>query len=134
MQKVMFKVPLNELYEVLSSCQYNEESDFCPILVRIVDDEICKNNNNFRYLLQVWTKKGDMVFEKPLRKPISNWNISNDKFVFQESIDDPVIYIVKLFLDAEPFLFKFKLPDKVVKNRVNSYWSSDQGRIVIPEE
>ena len=37
MNKVMYSVPLNKLYQVMASCQYNEDSEFCPVLVKIVD-------------------------------------------------------------------------------------------------
>ena len=33
MKDVMFQVPLNKLYKVLSSCNYNEAGNFCPVLV-----------------------------------------------------------------------------------------------------
>lgn len=35
MHKVMYQVPLNQLYEVVASCNYDERSDFCPVLIRI---------------------------------------------------------------------------------------------------
>ena len=37
MKKVMYYVPLDKLYKVIASCQYTENSDFCPVLVKIVD-------------------------------------------------------------------------------------------------
>ena len=40
-----------------------------------------------KYLLQIWTNLGEMIFEKPLAKAISNWNISDNKFVFQEAMN-----------------------------------------------
>ena len=82
MKQVMFTVPLNRLYEVLASCQYNEDGYFCPVLVRIKDEKIRMKNNNFEYLLQVWNRKGEMVFERALRQPVCNWNISGNHFIF----------------------------------------------------
>ena len=75
-------MPLNKLYEVLASCQYMEGADFCPVLVKIIDDKIYNNEDQHRFLLQVWSKHGEMVFERKLRQPISNWNISENKFIF----------------------------------------------------
>lgn len=135
MKKVMYSVPLNKLYEVLASCQFNENADFCPVLVKIVDYKILEINENFPYLLQVWTKFGQMVFERSLHQPVSNWNISHDRFIFQESSDSPDIYVVHLYLDKQPYLSKFRLPDSVTKNRSNStYWSKDKNRFIIPPE
>ena len=53
-----------------------------------------------------------MVFEKPLAKPVANWNVSRDKLLFQEDSPDSsnVVHIVKLFLDKPAVVFKFTLP------------------------
>ena len=134
MKEVMFTVPLDSLYTVLASCQYNEESYFCPVLVRIEDPEILRKNNNLRYLLQVWDRQGTMVFERSLRNPICNWNISGDHFLFQEEANSTAIYVVHLFRDKSPFLFKFKFPASAFENRINSYYDVDLQRIVIPSE
>lgn len=36
------------------------------------------------------------MFEKSLEKPICNWNITEDKFLFQETPESPYIYLVSL--------------------------------------
>ena len=122
MNAAMYSVPLNKLYEVVASCQYNEIADFCPVLIKIVNDEIYKVEDQHRFLLQVWSKFGDMVFERKLRLPISNWNISDDKFIFQENKDDPTVYVVKLYLDKPPYIFKFNLPDTITHGRQNTVY------------
>jgi len=132
MNAVMYSVPLDKLYEVMFSCQYNEDSEYCPIILKIIDDDIKRNNGGLEYLLQVWSSKGDLLFERPLEKPISNWNISKDKFIFQETRESPIIYIVRLFLDKEPHLHKFKLPEHVTKNGINSYF--ENGHFIVPPE
>ena len=58
LKKVMFKVPLDKLYKLIASCQYNDESDFCPVLVKIVDQKVIEINGGKKYLLQVWDKQG----------------------------------------------------------------------------
>ena len=82
MNQVMYKVPLDELYTIISSCNYNEESDFCPVLIKIENHKIIQLNKDKKYLLQVWTREGVMVFERPMEKPVCNWNISKDKLLF----------------------------------------------------
>ena len=37
MKKAMYSVPLEKLYKVMASCQYNEDADYCPVLVKIID-------------------------------------------------------------------------------------------------
>ena len=87
MRNVMNQAPIKKLYKVIASCNYNENADFCPVLVEIIDDKILENNDGQPFLLQVWTKKGEMVFEMSFDHPVCNWNISNNKFVFQERPD-----------------------------------------------
>ena len=33
MKQVMYSVPLDKLYRVMASCQFAEDSDFCPVLL-----------------------------------------------------------------------------------------------------
>ena len=82
MEKVMYRVPLNMLYKVVASCQYNEKGIFCPVLIQVVNEEILKQLDKFEFLLQVWSIKGDLLFERRLRVPVSNWNISDNFFIF----------------------------------------------------
>ena len=51
MNKVRYQVPLNELYEVQASCNYDEDGSFCPVLVKIIDETILRNNKMLPYLL-----------------------------------------------------------------------------------
>ena len=115
MKEVMFKIPLTKLYKLEASCQYNEDSNFCPVLVRITDKQVLKEYGGKLFLLQVYNRAGEMVFERPLDQPVVNWNISGDNFVFQEYSDVPIVYVVKLYVDKMPIIFKFKLPAKVLE-------------------
>ena len=56
MDKVMYEIPLEKLYRVIASCQYEEGSDFCPVLVKIMSPQIVeiiddKKELNYDYLL-----------------------------------------------------------------------------------
>ena len=55
MDKVMYEIPLEKLYRVIASCQYEENSDFCPVLVKIISPEIRKiideKEQSYKYLL-----------------------------------------------------------------------------------
>ena len=52
------------------------------------------------------------MFEKPLDKPVTSWNVSRNKLLFQEDDNNPnLVYLVKLFLDKPPVVFKFYLPE-----------------------
>ena len=81
-------------------------------MVKINNEDIIEQNEGKRYLLQVWSINGVMVFEKPLDKPVVNWNVSRNKLLFQEDNFDSSnkVYLVKLFIDKPPIVFKFSLP------------------------
>jgi hypothetical protein len=134
MKKVMYKVPLDKLYRIISSCQYDSKGVFCPVIVEIIDEQILTLNDGYKYLLQVWSDKGEMVFERALRKPCSNYNISGDHFVFQEETNSSDVYLVKLHLDEKPFVFKFTLPTHVTEDRVNSHFDAKSGKFIVPKE
>ena len=40
LKMMSFKVPLNELYEIKSTCCFNELNKYCPILVEITNPEL----------------------------------------------------------------------------------------------
>ena len=63
--ELQFIVPLNGLYKLISSCNYNVSNTYCPVLVQIKDEEI-KDQSGKEYLLQVWDREGQMLFERPL--------------------------------------------------------------------
>lgn len=84
--------------------------------------------------MQVWTKEGEMVFEKPMQKPPANWNISGDKFLFLEETNAKEIYMVKLFTDKKPILFKFNLPDDLTHGLTNSSYNHDAQNFIIDRE
>ena len=125
MRKVMYQVPLNKLYKVIASCQYEEEAKFCPVLVKIVDKYILKKNGNHPFLLQVWSIKGEMIFEKRMMKPPENWNISGNKLIYMEENNSNKIFLVKLFLDSEPVLFVFELPEGISGDKKHSGYSTE---------
>ena len=119
MKNVKYKVPLDGLYKVVASCNYTDSCDFSPVLLRIMCQDlkgmICPDDPEKEYLLQVWTKGGEMVFEKQLADPITNWNITGTVFLFQEFSDhkevEQPITMVKLYLDKKPVVVNIALPE-----------------------
>ena len=82
LKEVMFKVEVSQLYEVVDSCVYDPNNVFCPVLLEIKNQEIIAKNDGKQYLLQVWSNRGEMIFERQLDAKVTNWNISTDKFLF----------------------------------------------------
>ena len=44
------------------------------------------------------------------------------------------IFIIKLFIDKKPVIFKFNLPQDVTADKTNSYYDEESNKFVIPEE
>ena len=95
------------------------------MLVKIVDKDILQKNDNFPFLLQVWSIKGEMIFEKRMMKPPENWNISGNKLIYMEENNSNKIFLVKLFLDSEPVLFVFELPEGISGDKKHSGYSTE---------
>lgn len=73
-----------------------------------------------------------MVFEKALVKPVCNWNITKDKFIFQEDTNDSSIYCICLRdNDRVPKVYKFKLPPHAIQDQDNTRWSEDENKFVL---
>ena len=51
-----------------------------------------------------------MLFERALNQPVSNWNISDEIFMFQECASDSNIWLVKLKSNMVPKIYKIELP------------------------
>ena len=116
MAKIFYTVKISQLYEVVDSCVYDMKSVFCPVLLRIKNEKIKQENGGLEYLLQVWSNRGMLVYEKQLSKRPSDWNISTDKFVFMEEDAPNKVSVVKLELYKRPTLFEFTLPKEIADN------------------
>ena len=46
-------------------------------------------------------------------KPVVNWNISKDRLMFVEEEKSTTFFLVKLFEDKKPIIYKFKMPESV---------------------
>ena len=134
MNKVMYQVPLNKLYEVMHSCQYNEKGAYCPVQLRVVNEAI-KEQIGKEFLLQVWNKRGQMLFEKQLDHPIANWNISQEWFVFQETTHSRDLHLVQFFDESPPITYKFTLPESIqIDGRINSVYDARLNNYVVASD
>ena len=106
----MFRINLDSLYKVVGSCINNATDEFCPVLVKIVQPRIIDKNDGCQYLLQIWSKQGELVFERKLKEPVANWSFSSGMFLFQEEIGSCSVFIVKVVEDLCPTLFEVVLP------------------------
>ena len=75
-----------------------------------------------------------MVYERALESPCSNWNIAGNKFIYTLTPNSSEIFLVKLFLDKEPVVFKFKLPEHLTRGLINCYFDPVLDNFVVPPE
>ena len=100
----------------------------------MIDDKIADLNNGLKFVLQVWKLGGQMVFEKSLLKPVCNWNITQDKFMFQEDVDDPNINVISMKDDCLPKIYRFILPQSVIDGGENVYYDVAADKFEIPDD
>ena len=58
LEQVEFRVPLDQLYQIHASCHHTEGSEFCGLLVKIIDEKTLDLNDRKKWLVQVWKKGG----------------------------------------------------------------------------
>lgn len=51
MDLLEFRVPLQKLYKIIASCHHTEGTDFCGLLVQVMDNKIIKKNNGKEWLV-----------------------------------------------------------------------------------
>ena len=47
----MFKVKLDDLYDVIDSCVFDPSNKFCPVLLEVKNEQILEANGKKKYLL-----------------------------------------------------------------------------------
>ena len=85
-----YKVPLNELYAVRSTCCSNELNLYCPIVLEITNTELQKLYNG-TFLIQIWNKQGELLFERTRNTTLKCMSQVGNFFVFKRSIDDQMV-------------------------------------------
>ena len=55
-------------------------------------------------------------------------------FLFQEETNSPDVYLLRLYKDDQPFLFKFNLHESVTAGLINTTFDERKGRFEVPQE
>ena len=123
LEAIRFSIPLHDIFTVVDSCHYNYDEEYCPVLLKLGKDydkhmlapeEEAKFAHVHRYQLQIWKKGGDKIFEREIRasaahtKPVVNWNIFGDVFIFQENNSE--LCMVECYPNQNCRFYKFILP------------------------
>ena len=122
LEAIRFSIPLHDIFTVVDSCHYNYDEEYCPVLLKLGKDydkhmlapeEEAKFAHVHRYQLQIWKKGGDKIFEREIRasaahtKPVVNWNIFGDVFIFQENNSE--LCMVECYPNQNCRFYKFIL-------------------------
>lgn len=115
-EHLSFDINLNKLYKLEETLSNNKNSAFSLVLLRIVDPELIELNGKnkkgqlFKYLLQVWSQKGYLYYERKMAEKPCMMNIIGKVVIFKEDAEDNDVYVVKLRMQKHASLFKFTLP------------------------
>lgn len=97
--------------------------EFCPVLVKISEGVRSSfyADTGYQYLLQVWSKKNDKIYERPLLcklisfnmlmclEPVKNWNVFFDYLIYKPEAPDSnheYIHLVNLTNNNSMILIK----------------------------
>ncbi|CDW75601.1 wd-40 repeat protein [Stylonychia lemnae] len=88
-EDVSNEVPLTELYKIVDTCYANDNGQFITILLSVENEHLRVGYEGCKYVLQVWNKLKQRVYQQPLKERLKSWN-SNNKYVifaYKESAD-----------------------------------------------
>lgn len=124
-----FNVSLEKLYKVESSCCYNEQSQFCPVVLKVGENLLGQDefkngyDDPYTHLLQVWSKNGKLVFEHKLKQAPYSINMCGTDLVWQEEKETCDIYLLRMHKKAPTRFFKFYLQN-------NELFKADETKLV----
>jgi hypothetical protein len=86
LKECSYSISMSDLYDVKETCHYHQGMDYCPVLIDI-KATILQDKRGAKYLLQVWKRHGEKVFERPLKNEIKHWSISYKYFLYKPEKD-----------------------------------------------
>ena len=78
-----FNVDISKLYTVVASGCTNQANKYCPVQMRVNDKRLIEHYGG-TYLVQLWSADKELVYQTARKQPLSNRNLTDDYFVFQE--------------------------------------------------
>ena len=81
LKNMSFNVDISKLYSVVGSVCNNQANHFCPVQLRINDLTLAEHYGG-PYLIQLWTNKQELVYQRVRNQPLLNRNLVNNYFIF----------------------------------------------------
>jgi len=75
-------IPLTELYTVVKTCSTNEKNNLVAVLKQIGDKLAREAFIGFKYLLEIWNRKGELIYQRQLKHQVRSWSLSSFQNTF----------------------------------------------------
>ena len=133
----MPNLPLIDLnqYRIKNFCHYDptlvNTTDYSIFQIEILNDDLQRFYQG-RFILEVWTRSGDRIFQKILKEEVTQWKVYNNTFIFKGANDSPLIYVLWL-QDRKMIAIKHPYEDNKGKYRESLFiiYNTALGRIKI---
>lgn len=91
MNDIAFKVPVNQLYKLKSTCAYNSRMEYQAVQFQIVNPYL-REQYGGNYLLQVWDKQGKIFYEKVLQAECKVWQMQFKYFIYKPASEEDMYH------------------------------------------
>lgn len=75
MSEIETRVPLSDLYEIESTACYSENNKLCPVILKVKDKKL-QTLMDAKYLVQVWNRHKEMLYEVRLNEQVRREQMS----------------------------------------------------------
>lgn len=82
LKDISYQIDLDNLYELKRTSFYHSRMQYVAVVLQI-QDKMLRTIFKGRYLLQVWKKGGQKVFQKILNSEIEHWVCYNDTLIYR---------------------------------------------------
>ena len=102
----------------MGSIQEHNRQKYCPVLLKIANEDLLelekkKYNDTVAkpYILQVWTNKGVMIYERRMETSVRGWCMKDNFLLFEEFKDNVItISILRCYDDRSGRIKSIVLP------------------------
>eukprot|EP00347_Sterkiella_histriomuscorum_P010355 403376619 len=108
LKNIQYNVEIQNLVKIVKTCYYHENMDFCAIIAEVVDEKVRKTLGE-RFILQVYNRKGKIVYQRYIKYDLISWGIFHSYFVYKldrREGDSHNLHIV--WLDKKAAVMKIK--------------------------
>ena len=87
------------MYRIKSHCHSDPSivntHDYLIFQVEILDVDLQRYYQG-QFIMEVWTKAGDRIFQRVLKEECRHWKLCNNVFTFKTSATSPLLHVMWL--------------------------------------